>query len=101
MSYSNGIGDLKQALSAITTASTTEMQQIASGKTKETSPATSRESHADEARLSSTGGLIAQALEGSDVRPAKVAALQQAIANGAYNVSSSDVAGKMIQSLLD
>jgi negative regulator of flagellin synthesis FlgM len=101
MSYSNGIGDLKQALSAIPTASPTETQQIASGKTKETSPTATREARADEARLSSTGGLIAQALEGSDVRTAKVAALQQAIANGTYNISSSEVADKMIQSLLD
>jgi len=45
-------------------------------------------------------GLIAQALEGSDVRTEKVAALQESIANGSYNVSSSDVADKMIRSLL-
>ena len=44
---------------------------------------------------------MAQALEGSDTRSAKVASLQQAIAAGTYNVSSSDVADKIIQSLLD
>ena len=101
MSYSNGIGDLKQALSAIAPTSATETQQVTSGKAKESGTAASRETQADEARLSSTGGLIAKALEGSDVRADKVAALQQAIASGTYNVSSSDVAGKMIQSLLD
>ena len=101
MSYSNGIGDLKQALSAIAPASTTETQQVARSKTKESSPAAPHETRTDEARLSPTGGLIAEALEGSDVRIAKVAALQKAIASGTYNVSSSDVAGKMIQSLLD
>jgi negative regulator of flagellin synthesis FlgM len=101
MSYSNGIGDLRQALSAITPASTTETQQVATGKAKENNLTAARETQADQARLSSTGGLIAQALEGSDVRTSKVAALQQAIASGTYNVSSSDVADKMIQSLLD
>jgi anti-sigma28 factor (negative regulator of flagellin synthesis) len=30
----------------------------------------------------------------------KVAALQQAIAGGTYNVSASDVANKMVESLL-
>jgi negative regulator of flagellin synthesis FlgM len=60
-----------------------------------------RMDHADDANLSSAGGIVAQALEGSDVRTAKVMALQQAIANGSYNVSSSDVAEKMIQTLLD
>jgi|ERR1700677_2567292 negative regulator of flagellin synthesis FlgM len=56
---------------------------------------------ADQASLSSTGGMVAQALESSDTRPAKVASLQQAIAAGNYNVSSTDVADKIIQSLLD
>jgi negative regulator of flagellin synthesis FlgM len=102
MSYTNGIGDLKQALTSIAPATATEAQQVSSAKAKESNKtATPRESLSDEARLSSTGGLIAQALEGSDVRTAKVEALQKAIADGSYNVSSSDVAGKMIQSLLD
>jgi negative regulator of flagellin synthesis FlgM len=55
----------------------------------------------DHADLSAAGGLISKALEGTDVRTSKVEALQQAIASGSYHVSSSDVAGKMIQSLLD
>ena len=52
----------------------------------------------DQANLSSTGGIMAQALDGSDARTDKVATLQQAIATGSYNVSSSDVAEKMIDS---
>jgi negative regulator of flagellin synthesis FlgM len=56
----------------------------------------------DQASLSTAGGLIAQAISGSnsDVRTDKVAALQQAIANGTYHVASSDVAGKIVDSLL-
>jgi negative regulator of flagellin synthesis FlgM len=103
MSFTNGIGDLKQALSSITqAATTTETQQVGSAKENGSSPTgAARVPQADEARLSSTGGLIAQSLEGSDVRTAKVEALQQAIANGTYSVSSSDVADKLIQSLLE
>jgi negative regulator of flagellin synthesis FlgM len=103
MSYTNGIGDLKQALSSITPGTTTaEARQVGSTKTIGSSDgAPTRELQADETRLSSTSGLIAQALNGSDVRTAKVEALQQAIASGTYQVSSSDVAGKMIDSLLD
>ena len=41
-----------------------------------------------------------QASAGSDVRTAKVAALQAAIAGGTYNVSAGDVADKLIENLL-
>jgi flagellar biosynthesis anti-sigma factor FlgM len=39
-------------------------------------------------------------MEGPDIRSEKVASLQQAIAAGNYSVSSSDVADKIIESLL-
>ena len=52
----------------------------------------------DQANLSVAGGLAAQG--GSDVRLDKVQALQQAIAAGTYHVSASDVAGKIVDSLL-
>jgi negative regulator of flagellin synthesis FlgM len=55
---------------------------------------------ADKASLSSTAGVVAQALAGSDVRAEKVAALQQSIAAGTYSVSSSDVADKLMSALL-
>jgi len=56
--------------------------------------------HDDETAVSSTGGLVLQALEASDTRTAKVLSLQEAIAVGSYTVSSSDVADKIVQSLL-
>jgi negative regulator of flagellin synthesis FlgM len=98
MSYASGIGGLQQAINS-----------ISSPETKPAAPAiipngdelVASVEHTDEANLSSTGAIVAQALEGSDVRNTKVAALQQAIAEGSYDVSSSDVADKMIQSLLD
>ena len=95
MSYASGIGSLQQAINSISSAETKP------AATAITPDGDASVEHTDEANLSSAGGIVAQALEGSDVRTAKVAALQQAIADGSYNVSSSDVAEKMIQSLLD
>jgi anti-sigma28 factor (negative regulator of flagellin synthesis) len=48
--------------------------------------------------------LVSKALKSvdptSDVRLEKILPLQQAIANGSYHVAASDVAGKLIDSLL-
>ena len=54
---------------------------------------------ADQTAISNRSQTIAQALNTSDVRTDKVASLQQAIASGTYNVSSSDVAGSVIKAL--
>jgi negative regulator of flagellin synthesis FlgM len=54
----------------------------------------------DQTTVSSASGTIANQLGGSDVRTEKVQALQQATAGGTYNVSSSDVADKIVSSLL-
>jgi negative regulator of flagellin synthesis FlgM len=98
MSYTNAIGSLQPAVNSI---SLSESKPAAPTSTTDVSGSAASVDRADEASLSSAGGIVAQALEGSDVRTTKVAALQQAIAEGSYNVSSSDVAEKMIQSLLD
>lgn len=55
----------------------------------------------DQTAVSSTGGAMLQAMGTSDVRADKVSSLQAAIANGSYNVSSADVASKLISSMLD
>lgn len=102
MSYTNGVGGLQQLLNSMTS---TAMQPAEPASPPRPSGATAahsgRENRADQAELSSVSGLIVHALEGSDTRTEKVAALQLAIASGSYNVSSADVAGKMIQSLLE
>jgi flagellar biosynthesis anti-sigma factor FlgM len=54
----------------------------------------------DQANVSSAAGLVAQALNTSDVRMDKVTALQTAIASGSYSVPASEVAGKIVDSLL-
>jgi negative regulator of flagellin synthesis FlgM len=54
----------------------------------------------DSAKVSLAGAMLSQATTGSDVRFEKVAALQQSIAAGTYNVSASDVASRLVDSLL-
>lgn len=101
MSYTNGIGSLQQALSSIA-ASAAKPSDATNALGTETKDVmiTSTVDQADQTHLSTASGIMSQALESSDTRSAKVSALQQAIASGSYSVSSSDVADKMIQSLL-
>jgi negative regulator of flagellin synthesis FlgM len=101
MGFGDGIGELKQALNAIVPMRGTQAtSRTESAGTADNSSADSG-IRADEASLSKTSGLLAQALEGSDVRTAKVEALRQAIASGDYNIASSEVADKIITSLTD
>jgi negative regulator of flagellin synthesis FlgM len=102
MSYTDRIGPSQIASSVATPSTEKSTLQVTSADkaSKQATPALSPE-QLDKADLSSASGLMAQAMEGSDTRSDKVAALQQAIAAGSYSVSSSDVADKLIQSLLD
>lgn len=101
MSYASGVGNLQQAINAVTPSEAKPAIQASVLDSVVNEQPVATVEHADQANLSSTGGLVAQALESPDVRTTKVASLQQAIAAGSYNVSSSDVADKIIQSLLD
>jgi negative regulator of flagellin synthesis FlgM len=103
MSYTNGVGNLQQVLNTVAPATTQPASQATESANgpKRQSVSQATPGHSDQASLSSAGGMLAHALAGSDTRPDRIAALQQAIAAGTYKVSSSDVAGKMIQSLLE
>ena len=99
MSYTNGIGNMPPVSGAATQA-TNHVADAARTNRQDAIAAHATASHADHTDLSSAGAVVAQALQGSDVRADKVAALKEAIDSGNYQVSSSDVAGKMIDSLL-
>jgi len=101
MSYSNGIVSLQHTInSSAPQEATPTVQATVSKSVAKEGQSIANVGHDDQTNLSSTGGLVAQALESSDVRSAKVTALQQAIEAGSYSVSPSDVADKIIQSLL-
>jgi negative regulator of flagellin synthesis FlgM len=97
MSYASGIGSLQPAIHSISPSE----RKPAPASTAEGEGSAPAMAQPDQANLSSASGIVSQALESSDTRTAKVSALQQAIADGSYTVSSSDVADKIIQSLLD
>ena len=102
MSYADGLNNLQQTVSSVASAEAKPATQVGAPDraSKPSDGSTANVQQLDQTNLSSTGGLVAQAMEGSDTRSAKVASLQQAIAAGNYSVSSSDMADKIIQSLL-
>jgi negative regulator of flagellin synthesis FlgM len=102
MGFTSGIGSLQQAISSTAPSEAKSAAHVSAADSVAKDGAASIASvvHTDQANLSSAGGLVAQALEGSDTRAGKVADLQEAIAAGTYSVSSSDVADKIIRSLL-
>lgn len=103
MSYTNGIGNSQNPFAAETNATSGPAQTERTASIALSNAVTSGGASSvavDHAKLSGFGGALAQALTQSDVRMDKVTALQQAIAAGTYSVSASDVADKIISSLL-
>ena len=54
----------------------------------------------DRATVSAAGANISQTTSDSEVRWEKVTAVQKALADGIYNVPASDVASKLVDSML-
>ena len=108
MGYTNGLGSLQQHVSTADVGATgktagtvkTDQASLNAAQNGAGASVNGAGSGSDQTTLSSFSGLMAQALTGSDVRGDKVAGLQQQIAAGTYNVSASDVAGKLIDVLL-
>ena len=74
----------------------TGVSAIKQSATQSTSAAPTK---TDEAHLSTAANLISQALALPEIRSEKVASVQAALANGTYQVSSSDVAAKLIEQI--
>jgi negative regulator of flagellin synthesis FlgM len=99
MSYTSGIGGGQVLPTSISTPETSLRSQSSGGAQNVASASERDVAVSDQTTFSAAGSWIAQPVAGgdSDVRTEKVAALQQAIAAGTYNVSASDVADKLIQ----
>jgi negative regulator of flagellin synthesis FlgM len=54
----------------------------------------------DRTEVSTAASLAHQAMSVPDVRMEKVAAIQQALANGTYQVSPTDVADKLVRQMM-
>jgi len=100
--YTNGIGGPPQQMGTAEKTGTVVTSRAARAESRSLSMdnAAINVGEADGAKLSATTSVIAQAFSGSDVRLAKVAAMQQSIAAGTYSVSSSDITDKLIAALL-
>ena len=72
----------------------------ASGSASQVSETLPGPRRVDEVDLSTTMCLLVRALSGTDVRTERIATLRQSIAASSYNVPSSHIAGKLINSLL-
>jgi negative regulator of flagellin synthesis FlgM len=92
MNVNNNLQGLQQLFSS---PEATRVSGRASGVDAQT-----EQSGGDKATLSAAASLAAAAAPDSDVRMEKVSAVQQALASGTYNVSASEVAGKMIDHML-
>ena len=105
MSHAHGIGAAPQANQVYESRSISPASPLSQTSNVAQTSQTSAVSQAagsgeDHAQLSSVGSTIAPTADG-DVRADKVAALQSQIAARTYNVSSSDVADKVISALLE
>jgi negative regulator of flagellin synthesis FlgM len=102
MSGESGIGSVQQVVSSTTQLDVKSATQAGSTQVsaRRGAESVSALGQSDRANLSSASGLVGQALETSDARLDKVVSLQDVISAGSYSVQSSDVADKIISSLL-
>ncbi len=98
MSYSNAISSTQPIQTPITTSAT--KAETSTAASTDQGAAKGSIAEGDRTSLSTSSTHLVAALTTSDVRADKVASLQQAIASGSYNVSSSAIADKLLTSLL-
>jgi len=93
MNVNNNLQGLQQLLSS------QEVVNTAAAGSKRTAAALPP-GEGDQTTLSAAATLASQSGVDADVRMDKVAQVQAALASGAYNVPSADVAGKMMDQML-
>ena len=86
-----------KALLGVSTSATPEARPV---RNTDTAAAAQAAFGGDQATFSRAATEVSQSAAQSGVRSDKVAAIQQALASGTYNVPASAVAGKMIDAML-
>ena len=95
MNVNGSLHNLPESLEVSQTAPVSAVQSQSEPRPSTAAPATE-----DRAEVSMPAALAHKAMELSDVRMDKVVAVQQAIANGTYQVSPQDVANRLVDHLL-
>jgi negative regulator of flagellin synthesis FlgM len=89
-----------EGLKAFLGVSSTTSQETHPVRNGDSAAATETAFEGDKATFSQASSEVSQAAAQSGVRTEKVAAIQQALATGAYNIPASAVADKVIDSML-
>jgi flagellar biosynthesis anti-sigma factor FlgM len=100
VNITNMSNDVSQAQIASSNVANPAAAAAARGTTAPSAPVSAESQGNDQATIGSASGVLSSALNSSDVRTAKVAALQASINAGTYNVPASSVADKMLSSIL-
>ena len=102
MTGMDGINSLQKTSGALQVNEATRVNGTAAAAAKAADQAATVPSSmgVDHASLSASGTIFAQQAATSDVRLTRVAEISRAISSGTYKVSASDLADKIIDSLL-
>jgi negative regulator of flagellin synthesis FlgM len=101
MSQMNGIGSMQQFPVTTDAVVTSSAGRTARTDASAVTLLSQGNGGVDQANVSGIANLVGQALSGSDVRMDRVTTLQSAIAAGTYSVAASDVASKLLNSLMN
>jgi negative regulator of flagellin synthesis FlgM len=93
--------DIRSSLEGLKSLLGTQAATTVAAQQTRSSAAATNALGSDQATVSSAGSEVAQTMGDSDVRMDKVAIIQAALAAGSYDVSSSAVASKVVDSMLD
>jgi negative regulator of flagellin synthesis FlgM len=97
MNVNDGLHNVQPALGTQSTSPVSAVSETQRQQVPGSTPATIGSDHTE---VSTAANLAHQAMSLPDVRMDKVAAVQQALASGTYNVSADDLSGKIVNHML-
>ena len=101
MSYTSVIAGAQQSLSLTTSTTKATLQANVSDVSMDVNALSEKGPLQDDrSKLSFGASLLTKALTEPDTRSERIGSLQQAIATGTYSVPASDIADKLLQSMV-